>query len=138
VSPASSPSRPGKATRPEKRVEHGRGGAGLNIAPRTIRGAHPIPPLLSVSDPAVVVEAVKLAEDRSGDVIVRLYESRGGRARATVTLGADLVGAQEVDLLERPMSTGAAGPRPDGFTVELRPFQILSVRVSRRPQDAAH
>ena len=31
---------------------------------------------------AVVVEAVKLADDRSGDVVVRLYESLGGRATA--------------------------------------------------------
>ena len=37
------------------------------------------------SNPGVVVEAVKLADDRSGDVIVRLYESRGARAEATVT-----------------------------------------------------
>ena len=32
------------------------------------------------TDPAVVVEAVKLAEDRSGDVVVRLYEAWGARA----------------------------------------------------------
>ena len=34
----------------------------------------------STATRAVVVEAVKLADDRSGDVVVRLYESHGGRA----------------------------------------------------------
>ena len=54
----------------------------LNLPLRRVRGARPIAPLLAVSDPAVVVEAVKLAEDGSGDVVVRLYEALGSRARA--------------------------------------------------------
>ncbi len=33
---------------------------------------------------AVVVEAVKAADDRSGDVVVRCYESLGGRAATSV------------------------------------------------------
>ncbi len=49
-----------------------------NLKPRFISGERPVEPLLSVSNPAIVVEAVKLAEDGSGDVIVRLYESLGG------------------------------------------------------------
>lgn len=32
----------------------------------------------------MTVEAVKSADDRSGDVVVRLYESLGGRAEATL------------------------------------------------------
>ena len=41
------------------------------------------------TDPAVVVEAVKLADDRSGDVVVRLYEALGGRARTRLTASFD-------------------------------------------------
>lgn len=44
-----------------------------------------IDPLVIVDNPAIVVESVKLAEDRSGDVVVRLYESRGAPAKASVT-----------------------------------------------------
>ena len=39
---------------------------------------------VTVDHPAVVVEAVKAAEDGSGDMIVRCYESFGGRAEATL------------------------------------------------------
>src|SRR3546814_21175702 len=45
---------------------------------RHLRGT-PVAPLLEVSDPAIVVEAVKLAEDGTGDPIGRLYEAPGDR-----------------------------------------------------------
>ena len=51
-----------------------------NLAPRTVKGGHPVEPLFTVDNQALVVEAVKLAEDGSGDVIVRLYESLGERS----------------------------------------------------------
>uniref|UniRef100_A0AAU3I487 alpha-mannosidase n=1 Tax=Streptomyces sp. NBC_01393 TaxID=2903851 RepID=A0AAU3I487_9ACTN len=96
-------------------------GLALNLPLR--RAAAPAPePLVSVADPAVTVESVKLAEDRSGDVVVRLYESRGGRARAKVTAGFPVSRAEVTDLLERPL--GEAPPE-----IELRPFQILTLRL---------
>ncbi|MFI5979462.1 alpha-mannosidase [Streptomyces sp. NPDC051555] len=111
-----------------------REGHWLNLPERTRRGAAPVAPLVVVDDDAVVVEAVKLAEDRGGDVIVRLYESRGGRARATLTPGFAVSAAVESDLLERPLPGSAAvtGPGSDGaVTLALRPFQILTVRLRR-------
>ncbi|MFJ7209067.1 alpha-mannosidase [Streptomyces sp. NPDC098789] len=111
-----------------------REGHWLNLPERSRRGAAPVAPLVVVDDDAVVVEAVKLAEDRGGDVIVRLYESRGGRARATLTPGFAVSAAVESDLLERPLpgSAAVAGPGPDGaVTLALRPFQILTVRLRR-------
>ncbi len=86
-------------------------------------------PLVSVDDPAITVESVKLADDRSGDVIVRLYESRGGRAAGTVTAGFPVGRAEVTDLLERPQSPAAAADS-GGIAVELRPFQILTLRLS--------
>lgn len=50
----------------------------------------------------MTVEAVKLADDASGDVVVRIYESSGGRARGVLRTGFPLAGAQITDLLERP------------------------------------
>ncbi|MER5731563.1 glycoside hydrolase family 38 C-terminal domain-containing protein [Streptomyces sp. NPDC002138] len=111
-----------------------REGHWLNLPERTRTGAAPVAPLVAVDDDAVVVEAVKLAEDRSGDVIVRLYESRGGRASATLTPGFAVTAAVESDLLERPLPVTAAvtGPGAGGaVALALRPFQILTVRLRR-------
>ncbi|MFG2753275.1 alpha-mannosidase [Streptomyces xanthophaeus] len=110
-----------------------REGHALNLPERVLTGAGPVAPLLAVDNDAVVVEAVKLAEDRSGDVIVRLYESRGGRATAVLTPGFAATAAVESDLLERPLPRAAvAAPAPDGtVALTLRPFQIVTVRLHR-------
>ncbi|MGW7328988.1 alpha-mannosidase [Streptomyces sp. NPDC054840] len=110
-----------------------REGHALNLPERVVPGAGPVAPLVAVDEDAVVVEAVKLAEDRSGDVIVRLYESRGGRARATLTASFPLAAAVESDLLERPLAGTAVGvPTPEGaVALILRPFQIVTVRLHR-------
>lgn len=110
-----------------------REGHGLNLPERVLRGAGPVAPLVAVDNDAVVVESVKLAEDRGGDVVVRLYESRGGRANATLAAGFPLSAAVESDLLERPLEGSAvAAPSPDGtVALTLRPFQILTLRLHR-------
>ncbi|MHB9854410.1 alpha-mannosidase [Streptomyces krungchingensis] len=96
-------------------------GLALNL-PLRVAGTPALAPLVSVDDPAVTVESVKLAEDRSGDVVVRLYESRGGRARCELTAGFPVARTEVTDLLERPLHE-TTGP----FT--LRPFQILTLRL---------
>lgn len=110
-----------------------REGHGLNLPERVVTGADPVAPLVAVDKDAVVVESLKLAEDRSGDVVVRLYESRGGRAQATLAAGFPLSAAVESDLLERPLEgTAVGGPSPDGtVALTLRPFQILTLRLHR-------
>jgi alpha-mannosidase len=104
----------------------------LNLPLRERDAAGPVAPLVSVegAGPAphgVVVESVKLAEDRSGDLIVRVYEALGSRTRARVSWDLQATRASIVDLLERELE-----PLPDaagGTTVELRPFQVLTLRI---------
>ncbi len=76
-------------------------------------------------DPGVRIAAVKHAEDGSGDVVVRLWESHGGRGRGALDPGFPVAAATITDLLEE------AGEPIDGLALELRPFQILTVRVTR-------
>ncbi|HEX7352752.1 alpha-mannosidase [Brachybacterium sp.] len=106
---------------------------------------------------AAVVDWIKLAEDGSGDVIVRLAELAGGRAHGAFRPAADLAGAHvvETDLLERSTAdettadeitadgTPAAGdsspalpralsePGPlEEATYALRPFQVATLRLT--------
>ncbi|MFC4035008.1 alpha-mannosidase [Streptomyces polygonati] len=89
------------------------------------------PALVTVDNPDIVVETVKLADDRSGDVVVRLYESRGGSARGALRTDFALTAAHITDLLEEPGEP--LSPERDGaLELELRPFQILTLRL-RRP-----
>jgi alpha-mannosidase len=127
-------------------------GYALNLPLRLVSGPRPAPSLVHVDSPAVRVEAVKLADDRTGDVVVRLYESRGGRARAVVQPSFPVATASEVDLLERPLAAdqrrAGAAQQPDGaaqqpdgaaqqpdgaISLTLRPFQVVTLRLRRHP-----
>ena len=107
----------------------------LNLPLRTVArvGGDAIAPLFEVDNPAVVIEAVKLAEDRSGDVVVRLYEAHGSRARARVIRCFEAADAVETDLLERPLGAPRAivAAEGDATALEFRPFQLVTLRFAR-------
>jgi alpha-mannosidase len=106
----------------------------LDRALRDLVGGRESPALVWSTDPAVRVEAVKLAEDRSGDLIVRLYESSGGRRGTVIGVDAPVTHVEVVDLLERPFSASAPpGVDPRLVELELRPFQILTLRYRVTP-----
>ena len=101
----------------------------INLPERIVSGAAGADPILAVDNGNVIVEAVKLADDQSGDVVVRLYESSGGRSRATVTPGFAPASVTEVDLLERHLADHDL--KNGGVSLDLRPFQILTLRFTR-------
>lgn len=106
-----------------------------NLPVRSIVGARAVDPLVTVDNPAVIVEAVKLAEDRSGDLVIRLYEALGGRATSTVTLATPWTEAWTTDLLERADGSGS-WTDDDVIQPNLKPFEILSLRVRMANQGA--
>lgn len=95
----------------------------------------PVEPLVRVAGGSAIVEAVKLAEDRSGDVVLRLYESLGGRTTARLRLGFGHGDVRVVDLHERADPEVAALARlevdGDELVLGLGPFQVVTIRVAR-------
>ncbi|MFJ8844798.1 alpha-mannosidase [Streptomyces cyaneofuscatus] len=107
-----------------------REGYRFNVAERTVSGTATVAPLVEVDHPGVVIEAVKLADDGSGDVIVRLYESLGGRATTILRVGFPLSAATVTDLLERPLGdTPELAVTADRVALTLRPFEIVTARL---------
>jgi alpha-mannosidase len=104
----------------------------INLPERRVTGAQDVAPLVGVDRDGVVITAVKLADDGSGDVVVRFHEAHGARTRATLTAHFPLAGATVTDLLERPL-TDAAAPERDGdaVTLSLRPFELVTLRLAR-------
>ncbi|MCS6711806.1 hypothetical protein JSY14_07140 [Brachybacterium sp. EF45031] len=110
-------------------------GEALNLAARTLPAGAAVEPVAQVLEGAARVQTVKLAEDRSGDLVVRLYEGAGRRERTTVRVpGARRL--EVVDLLERPLREGmplghrAAAADTEEITLEMRPFMITTLRAS--------
>ncbi|MFK4070253.1 alpha-mannosidase [Streptomyces sp. NPDC029674] len=104
----------------------------VNLPERRVSGGSEVAPLVTVDNDAVVVTAVKLADDGSGDVVVRFHEAHGGRARATLTTGFPAGSVTVTDLLERPLA-GVAAPElaGDAVRVTLRPFELVTLRFGR-------
>jgi alpha-mannosidase len=103
-----------------------------NLVPRVVHGAHPAEPLFAVFNAALVIEAVKLAEDGSGDVIVRVYESLGERSTGLLSANFPVASVEVTDLLERTVGApaGVVVGR-DSAQLTLRPFQLLTLRFRR-------
>ena len=81
-----------------------------------------------------VIDAVKQAFDGSGDLVIRIHEAEGARSRVRLLLDRDGC-VSEVDLLEDPIDEPTQQlPASTCSRVELtlRPFQILTLRVSQR------
>ncbi|UGS25958.1 alpha-mannosidase [Microbacterium resistens] len=101
-------------------------GIRMNALPTEVRGADEVEPLVRVTGPGIVVSSVKLADDRSGDVIVRVYESLGRRTTGEVEVGFPHDGIREVTLIEDELDE----PRTGG-ALSLRPFEVRTLRISR-------
>ncbi|NLF30584.1 MAG: alpha-mannosidase [Planctomycetes bacterium] len=100
----------------------------LNIPVRTRRGDGGTRSVLAADAPGVVVEAVKLAADGSGDVIVRLYEAHGTAASCMLSTDLPVVRAARTDMLER---NGRPLAVKDGaVALAFRPFEIKTVRLT--------
>jgi alpha-mannosidase len=81
-----------------------------------------------LSDPAIVLEALKAAEDGSGDLILRLYESLGSAARCAIDVDLPVARAAETDMLERNGKDIAMGG--GRIALDFRAFEIKTLRLA--------
>ncbi|MFI7337556.1 alpha-mannosidase [Streptomyces sp. NPDC050085] len=113
-------------------VDAVREGYRINVPERRVTGSGAVAPLCTAGSDAVAVSAVKLADDGSGDVVVRLYEAGGGRARTSLALGFEATSVVATDLLERPLADAPAYTVEEGeVALSLRPFELVTLRFTR-------
>ncbi len=83
--------------------------------------------LMDFSDPCLTVESVKLSEDGTGDLIVRIYENMGGTRTSVIHPFLPFSAVCVCTIDEQP---GEILPVKDGtFTVSFRPFEIVTLRL---------
>jgi len=87
--------------------------------------------MVTTESGSALVESVKMADDDSGDLVLRVYESQGQRSKSRLRLGVDAARVSICDLHERPIAEGPPiGVSDRGLELDLRPFQILTLRVT--------
>ncbi|GIP30337.1 alpha-mannosidase [Paenibacillus sp. J23TS9] len=90
-------------------------------------GSQAAEPLISVDQANVIAETVKLAEDGSGDWIVRLYESKGASIACELRAGLPAAAVHETDMLEEKM---VELPHEGGkVLLQFRPFEVKTIRL---------
>ncbi len=107
-------------------------GALLNTGERHVQGSHGFSPLVSVTGEGIVLSSVKLAADRSGGLVVRVYESLGRRAAGQLTIDAPVGAPTWVNLLEEEIGAAGDGEHGDGrpIPLALTPFEVRTIRFS--------
>lgn len=84
----------------------------------------------SVSRPSVVLDALKLAEDGSGDLIVRLYEAWGGTQLFELTSKLAMSSVRSCSIMEE--EDGAFVSNDEKHTASrllLSPFKFVTLRI---------
>ena len=108
----------------------------------TLHDMPDLAPLASIesANGTVVLDWIKLADDGSGDLIVRAYEAAGGRADATLHVCPALAGASvhETNVLEGdnlaadlPVALQDGTQDAEGATLHFGPFQLATLRITR-------
>ena len=107
-------------------------GALLNTAERTVAGDHGFDPLVTVEGTGIVLSSVKLAGDRSGDLVVRVYESLGRRASGTVKVHRPVDSASAITLLEDAIEGpgGIVDHDAGSVAIALTAFEVRTLRFS--------
>ena len=79
--------------------------------------------------PGALISALKLADDNTGDLIVRMWESRGARTTGSLHVARSRT-MTSCNALEEPTSPNISAT-DNSFQITLRPFEIATYRISR-------
>ncbi|XP_045117159.1 alpha-mannosidase 2C1-like isoform X2 [Portunus trituberculatus] len=104
-----------------------------NLALLSTSVSHDSEVWFSLAGSGAMIEAVKLAEDKSGDVVVRLYETLGGTTSARLKVPRQPQRVCLCNGLEEPMSDLSleVGQDDEVFVdLTLSPFKIANIRIT--------
>ncbi len=99
----------------------------LNVPVTEAPGRAAAASMMSVDASNIIIEAVKAAEDGSGDLVIRLYESLHAATDAVLTLNLPMKTASACNLLEEEeQALPAEGGR---IPLSFHPFEVKTVRI---------
>jgi alpha-mannosidase len=81
---------------------------------------------INLSAPGMALDALKKSED-GNDLIIRLHESRGGKASLQISFNVPVKGWAEADLMENPQGNYEKADK--AITRDVKPFEIVTYRI---------
>lgn len=105
-----------------------REGYEMNCPVQVLPGAVGKASIFGINAANIILETIKLAEDGSNDIIVRLYEAKRSLTHCSLSTVLPIIKASQVDMLEKFRSEY---PISDGkIELDFRPFEIKTLRLS--------
>ena len=106
-------------------------GYDLNVPAAVLPGAREDGSLLTIGAENVILEALKPAEDGSGDYILRMYETMRTATDTELTLNLPCSSVSACNMLEEDGEDVAVEKKGESASVKLsfRPFEIKTLRV---------
>ena len=101
-----------------------RQGYELNTPVTTARGAGEIH-LVELSDPNVILDEVKCAEDGSGSLILRLFQSKRTLSSCAIKLGFDVSACWRTNMLEEKIERLTVNQRE--IQLVVKPFEVVTL-----------
>lgn len=88
----------------------------------------------TVNTKQVILDTVKMTQDDSGDIVLRMYEAFGGRTECTVKIGFDVKKVNICNLLEDEAEEVTVTKAENGsggcyISLYFEPFEVKSVRI---------
>ncbi len=107
-------------------------GYDLNVEPLVVKGSTPSFEAVHISRKNVFLETMKPAEDRSGDIILRLYEAAGAAVETEITVNLPVGEVYECNMMEEGKQK-IWESKGEGFSLRLlfRAFEIKTLRLCR-------
>lgn len=105
----------------------------INEPPLILSGTGEPFSLASVDKGHIMIDAVKLAEDGSGDLILRIYEAEKWRDQAVLTIGIPVEGAWECNMLEHKKQELNVNDRK--ISLDFHGFEVKTLRIARKRSD---
>ncbi len=115
-----------------------REGYELNVSPVIATGAPGRRSFFSLEGGGnVVIDTVKPAEDQSGDIVLRLYESKHADTSCTLRWDLPVESAYLCNMLEEAASEEPLAVEGSGAALHFRPFEVKTVRLHPKKNKAS-
>ncbi len=107
-----------------------REGYELNVAPVLLSGESGSKSFFQLNGAEnIVIDTVKPAEDQSGDIVLRLYESKHADSNCTLSWNLPVESACLCNMLEESDSYEALPVEENSVKLHFRPFEVKTVRL---------
>lgn len=85
---------------------------------------------VGIDNSAVILDTIKYAEDSSGDLVVRLYESQGSFAKTKINFGFDVKEAYLTNMIEDKLEN--ADLKNNEISITLNAFEVKTLRIKAK------